>query len=140
MDNGGEFCNTDFDKFFVDHGIKRHKMMPYTPQQNGVAERMNQSLMERARSMLGGAGLEHKFWAEAVATMCYLLNRSPMATLIDKMPMEAWSGKKPSLRHFCVFGYEAYTHVHEVSRSKLDNKAVKCIFIEYGIGVKGYKL
>ena len=58
MDNGGEFCNADFDKFCVDHGIKRHKMMPYTLQQNGVAKRMNWSLMERARSMLGGAGLE----------------------------------------------------------------------------------
>jgi hypothetical protein len=139
-DNGGEFCNADFDKFCVDHGIKRHKTTPYTPQQNGVAERMNRSLMEKARSMLGGAGLEQKFWAEAVATACYLLNRSPTAALVDKTPMEAWSGKKPSLRHLRVFGCDAYAHVPEVSRSKLDNKAVKCIFIGYGIGMKGYKL
>ena len=61
IDNGGEFCNANFEKFCVDHGIKTHKTMPYTPQQNGVAERMNRSLMERARSMLGGAGLEQKF-------------------------------------------------------------------------------
>lgn len=88
-------CNADFDKFCVDHDIERHKTTPYTPQQNGVAKRMNWSLMERARSLLGNVRLENKFWAKAVATACYLLNRSPTTTLVDKMPMEAWSGKKP---------------------------------------------
>ena len=115
-------------------------MIPYTPQKNGVVERMNHSLMERARSMLGGASLEQKFWAEEVVTTCYLLNHSPTAALIDKTPMEAWSNKKPSIRHLHVFGCKAYTHVPKVSRSKLDNKVVKCIFIEYNISVKGYKL
>lgn len=101
---------------------------------------MNWSLMERERSMVRGAGLEQKFWAEVEATTCYLLNHSPMVALIAKMPMEASSGKKISLRHLCVFDNEAYTHVLQVSRSKLDNKLVKCIFIGYKIGVKGYKL
>ena len=90
--------------------------------------------------MLGGAGLEQKFWAEAVAIVCYLLNCSPTAVLINKTLMEAWSSKKPSLRHLRVFGCEAYAHLLEVSRSKLDNKVVKYIFIGYNIGVKGYKL
>jgi len=54
--------------------------------------------------------------------------------------LEAWSGKKPSLRHIRVFGYEAYAYVPNEKRSKLENKAIKCIFIGYGIGVKGYKL
>ncbi|GLJ22727.1 hypothetical protein SUGI_0428190 [Cryptomeria japonica] len=90
--------------------------------------------------MLISASLEQNFWAAAVATTCYMLNRSPTSTLVDKTPMEAWSRKKPSLRHIHVFGLEAYAHVPKVSRSKLDNKAVKCIFIGYGIGVKGYKL
>lgn len=114
--------------------------MPYTLQQNGVAERLNRSLMERARSMLSNAGLEQKFWTDAVAIACYLLNHSPTLALVDKMPMEAWSGKKPSLRNLCVFGCEAYAHVPDVRRSKLGNKVVKCIFIGYDIGVKGYKL
>lgn len=90
--------------------------------------------------MLSGVGLEQKFWAEAVATACYLINRSPIATLVEKTPMEAWSSKKPSLRHIRVFGCEAYAHVPSEKRSKLENKAVKCIFIGYGVGVKGYKL
>ena len=88
IDNGGEFCLAKFDKFCKDHGIERHKTNPYTPQQNGVAERMNRTLMERARSMLSGAGLEQKFWAEAIATACYLINRSPTLALVEKTPME----------------------------------------------------
>ena len=54
--------------------------------------------------------------------------------------MEVWSGKKPSIRHLRVFGCEAYAHVPKEKRSKLENKAVKCIFIGYSVGVKGYKL
>ncbi|GLJ29753.1 hypothetical protein SUGI_0587340 [Cryptomeria japonica] len=139
-DNGGEFFSNDFDRFYKDYGINRQKRTPYSPQQNGVTERMNRTLMEKARSMLSGAGLEQKFWAEAIATACYLINRSPTLSLVDKMPMEAWSGHKPSLRHLRVFGCEAYAHVPKEKRTKLENKAMKCIFIGYSYGVKGYKL
>ena len=110
-DNGGEFCSTEFEQFCKEQGIERHKTTPYTPQQNGVVERMNRTLMEKARSMLSGAGLEQRFWAEAVATACYLVNRSPTSALVGKTPMEVWSGKKPSIRHLRVFGCEAYAHV-----------------------------
>ena len=72
---------------------------------------MNKTLMEKARSMLSGAGLEQKLWAEAIATACYLINRSPTSTLVDKTSMEVWSGHKPSLRHLRVFGCEAYSYV-----------------------------
>jgi len=58
-------------------GIARHNTTPYTPQQNGVVERMNKTLMERVRSMLSGAGLGQEFWAEVVDIACYLINRSP---------------------------------------------------------------
>eukprot|EP00253_Pinus_taeda_P034923 PITA_34923 len=69
-DNGGEFCGKEFEEFCKKCGIARQKTTPYTPQQNGVAERMNKTLMERARSMLSGAGLGQEFWAEAVDTAC----------------------------------------------------------------------
>jgi hypothetical protein len=75
-----------------------------------------------------------------MATACYLVNRSPTSALVGKTPMEVWSGKKPSIRHLRVFGCEAYAHVPKEKRSKLENKAVKCIFIGYSVGVKGYKL
>ena len=67
---------------------------------------MNRTLIEKARSMLSGAGMEQKNWEEVVATACYLINRSPTSSLIDKTPMEAWSGHKTSLRHLRVFGCE----------------------------------
>lgn len=90
--------------------------------------------------MLSNASLEQKFWAKAVATTCYLLNHSPTAALINKTPMEAWSSKKPSFKNLHVFGCEAYAHLPDAKRSKLDNKVVKCIFIGNIIGVRGYKL
>jgi hypothetical protein len=96
--------------------------------------------MEKARSMLKGDGLGQELWAEAVSTTCYLVNRSPSSALDDTSPHEVWSGKKPSLQHLRVFGCDAYVHVPKENRSKLDNKAEKCIFIGYKDGVKGYKL
>eukprot|EP00253_Pinus_taeda_P028998 PITA_28998 len=74
IDNRGEFCNKEFEEFCNKCGIARQKTTPYTPQHNRVAERMNKTLMERARSMLNGARLGQEFWAEAVETACYLVN------------------------------------------------------------------
>ena len=62
-DNGGEFCSAEFEQFYKEQGIERHKTTPYTPQQNGVVERMNKTLMEKARSMLSGGSLEQRFWS-----------------------------------------------------------------------------
>ena len=73
-DNGGEFCGNEFEEFCKKCGIARQKTTPYTPQQNGVAERMNRTLMEKARSMLSGVELGQELWAEAVGTTCYLVN------------------------------------------------------------------
>jgi hypothetical protein len=86
--------------------------------------------MEKARSMLSSVGLEQRFWAEVVATTCYSINRSLPSNLVDKTPIEAWSGHKPSLRHLRVFCCEAYAHVPKEKQTKLENKALKCIFID----------
>jgi hypothetical protein len=139
-DNGGEFCGNEFKEFCKKCGIARQKNTPYTAWQNGVAEKMKITLMEKSRSMLSGAGLGQEFWEEAVGTTCYLVNRSPSSALDDKTPHEVWSGKKPSLQHLRVFGCDAYVHIPKENRSKLDKKVEKCIFIGYKDGVKGYKL
>ena len=73
-------------------------------------------------------------------TTCYLVNRSPTSTLIDKTPQEVWTGKKPSIKHLEVFGCDAYVHVPKEKRRKLDNKADKCIFIGYKYGMKSYNI
>src|SRR5271168_1572192 len=134
------FCSKEFEKFCKKCGIAPQKTTPYTPHQNGVAERMNKTLMERERSMLSGSGLGQEFWAEAVDTACYLINRPPSSELEDKTPQEVWTSKKPSLSHLRVFGCDAYVHVPKEKRTKLDSKYEKCIFIGYKDGLKGYKL
>jgi hypothetical protein len=140
IDNGGEFCGNEFEEFCKKCGIARQKNTPDTPQQNGVTERMNMTLMEKARCMLNGVELGQEFWAEAVGTACYLVNRSPSSTLDDKTPQEVWTSKEPSLTHLKVFGCDAYVHVPKENKSKLDKKVEKCIFIGYKDGLKGYKL
>jgi hypothetical protein len=78
--------------------------------------------MEKERSMLSGVGLGQELWVEVVDTACYLVNQSPSSVLVDKTLHEAWTGKKPSLKHLIVFGCDAYVHVPKENRSKLDNK------------------
>jgi hypothetical protein len=90
--------------------------------------------------MLHGVVLGHEFWAKAVDTACYLVNQPPSSKSADKTSHEAWTGKKPSCELLRVFGCDAYVHVPKENRSKLDNKAEKCIFIGYKDAIEGYKL
>ena len=83
-DNGMEFCSKQFGNYCKSEGIVKHHTVPYTPQQNGVAERMNRTIISRARCMLSNAGLHRRFWAEAASTACYLINRSPSIPLNKK--------------------------------------------------------
>ncbi|KAD7117306.1 hypothetical protein E3N88_04574 [Mikania micrantha] len=139
-DNGGEYVSTEFTNYCADHGIKMIKIVPETPQQNGVAERMNMTLNERARSMRLNAGLPKTFWADAVNTAAYLINRGPSVPLGFKIPEEEWQEKDASLKHLRVFGCSAYSLLKDVDRDKLDSKAKKCTFIGYGSDSMGYRL
>ncbi|MCO5608214.1 hypothetical protein L7F22_062420 [Adiantum nelumboides] len=114
--------------------------MPYTPQQNGVAERKNRSLMEMARCMLKAKSLPHKLWMEAVACAAHVLNKCPTRALKTITPYESWYDRKPSVSYLRVFGCLAYAHIPKQLRGKLDDKAVKCIFVGYSSGSKGYRL
>ncbi|KAJ0860808.1 putative RNA-directed DNA polymerase [Helianthus annuus] len=136
-DNGLEFCNHEFDKFCKENGIARHLTIPGTPQQNGLAERMNRTLLERMRCMLAISGMPKKFWGEAVSTAAYLINRCPSSAIQMKTPMEMWSGTKPEYEDLKVFGSLVYSHV---SDDKLDPRSQKCVMLGYTEGVKGYRL
>src|SRR5690606_23480010 len=103
----------------------------YCPQQNGVAERMNRILIEKARSMLHDAKLPLYCWAEAVNTACYVKNRCPTRAVQDSTPYELWTGKTPDLSHLRIFGSIAYMHIPKEKRRKLDAKSKKCIFVGY---------
>ena len=96
-DNGGEYIDNRFREFCANNGIKMEKTVPMTPQQNGVAERMNRTLNERARSMRIHADLPKMFWAEAVNTAAYLINRGLSIPLDGKIPEEIWSRKEVNL-------------------------------------------
>jgi hypothetical protein len=116
------------------------RTVPGTPQHNGVAERMNRTLTERARSLRVQSGLPKQFWAEAVNTAAYLINRGPSVPLEHKIPEEVWSEKKVKLSHLRVFGCVAYVHISDQGRNKLDPKSKKCTFIGYGEDEFGYRL
>ncbi|KAE8655753.1 Retrovirus-related Pol polyprotein from transposon TNT 1-94 [Hibiscus syriacus] len=127
---------TQFLNFCKEHGIKRHFTLCKTPQQNGVTEWMNRSLNERARCLCLNVELPKHFWAEAVNMACYLINRSPRASLAGKVAEEVWTGHEVSFDHLRIFGYPAYVHMPADERSKLDAKSKKCIFLGYKRGVK----
>lgn len=139
-DNGREYVNKDFERYMKESGIKHQLTITYTPQQNGVAERENRTIIERAKSMLFGAELPKTYWAEAVATAIYLGNRSPNSSVDGKMPEELWSGSIPSLAHLRVFGCAAYAHVPKELRQKLDPKGEELLFMGYCEDSKGYRL
>lgn len=126
-----------FDGYCAECGIIRHKTVRFTPQQNGIAERMNRTLLEKVRCLLFTSGLSKGFWGEALATATYLINRSPNRTIGFKCPIEMWTDRKPNLSYLRVFGCSAYAHIKE---GKLDPRSIRCIFLGYQTGVKGYRM
>ena len=140
-DNGGEYVSKEFEQYLQSRGIHHETTVVYTPEQNGVAERKNRTLVESARSMLCHAGLPRCYWAEAIATAAHVGNRIPTSAVKEtRTPFERWYGRKPDLRHLKVFGCMAYAHVPDEKRQKLDKKAVKLRFVGYDSQSKGYRL
>ncbi|WKA10494.1 hypothetical protein VitviT2T_028060 [Vitis vinifera] len=139
-DNGTEYTSSQFVEFCSTAGIKRQLTTPYTPQQNGVSERKNQTVKQMARCLLFEKKMPSNFWAEAVNTFAYLLNRLPTKSLKNKTPHEAWYGVKPFVNHLKIFGSICYYHVPKPKRSKLDGRAQKGILIGYGTSTKGYRI
>ncbi|KAK9179751.1 hypothetical protein WN943_028956 [Citrus x changshan-huyou] len=136
-DNGLKFCNKQFDDLCEKTGILRHKTVMHTPQQNGLAERMNRTLMERVRCMLFHSKLPKTLWVEALSTTCYLINRCPSTAIELKTPYEVWSGKLADYTKLRIFGCTVYAHIKQ---GKLEPRALKCAFLGYPSGTKGYKL
>ncbi|XP_075074659.1 uncharacterized protein LOC142162232 [Nicotiana tabacum] len=98
---------------------------------------MNRMLCDRAQSMLSHSCVLKNFWAEAINTACYLVNRSPSTAIEFKTPFEVWSGSPADYSNLRIFGCPAYAHVRD---RKLEPRAKKCIFLGYATGVKGYRL
>ena len=135
-DNGGEFTSKEFISFCSEHGIQRHFSTPYTPEQNGVVERKNRTILDMTRAMLKNKNLPK---GEAVSTAVYLLNRAPTKSLEGKTPYEGWTGRQPYVEHLKVFGCIVVVKTLGKSLRKLDDRSIPMIFIGHEKGVKGYK-
>lgn len=118
-DNGGEYFGREFTSFCREKGILMVPTAPYTPQQNGVSDRMNRTLMEKVRSMLCVSGAPADLWGEALYVSAYVTNRSPTISLTEaKTPYEMWFGSVPKVSNLRVFGSISYVHINKERRTK----------------------
>ena len=121
MDRGGEYVGKEFKRYLMSQQIDHEETDAESPEQNGVAERLNRTLMDKARAMVADTGLSKGFWAEAVNTANYLRNRSPCQSLRGHItPYEAWHGKKPDIAHLRTFSCIVYARIPDRKRIKLD--------------------
>ena len=129
-DNGGEFTSNEFKELCKHLGIKRDFSTPYNPQQNGIVERKNITIMEAARAMLHDQDLPMHLWVEAAKTTVYVQNCTPHRVLENKIPEELFSNKKLEVKHLRIFGYPVYIHIPKEKRTKLYPYGKKGIFVD----------
>jgi hypothetical protein len=137
-DRGGEFVNRELSTYLAEHGIRHNLTAPYSPQQNGVAERANRTIMEAARSMLHARGVDYRLWGEAVRTAAKLRNLMP-GKKQGKSPSELFWGEKPNVSYLRVWGCRAFVHTPNDRRKKLDPKSLTCIFVGYEANCKAWR-
>ena len=141
-DRGGEYVSRGFEQFLADKGIRHEVTIANSPQQNGVAERYNGVIAQKARTMLTESGLPPKFWAEAVSTANYLRNLSPTASNPKfYTPYQRWFRRRPSLKHLRVFGSVVYSNLQPSERqSKFSPRAEKGYLLGYSSVSKGFRV
>jgi hypothetical protein len=139
-DNGTEFKNSQIEGFLEEEGIKHEFSSPYTPQQNGVVERKNRTLLDMARTMLDEYKTSDRFWAEAVNTTCYAINRLYLHRILKKTSYELLTGKKPNVSYFRVFGSKCFILVKRGGKSKFAPKAVEGFLLGYDSNTRAYRV
>ncbi|KAJ9541607.1 hypothetical protein OSB04_028113 [Centaurea solstitialis] len=139
-DNGTEFRNAKLQSFLEEVGITHNFSAVRTPQQNGVVERKNRTLVEAARSMMAHSGVPQQFWAEAVSTACYTQNRTLIVKRTGKTAYEMVEQRKPNIDFFRVFGCKCYVLNDRDNLGKFDPKSDESIFIGYSHNSKAYRV
>lgn len=139
-DNGLEFINKEVKEILESKGIRHQRSVVYTPQQNGRAERENRTLVEAARTMIQGQKMEKHFWAEAINTATYIMNRIGTSSEKNKAPYELWFQREVNVSIFKSFGSKVSVHVPNEKRLKWDAKNTLGIFLGYGEDIKGYRI
>ena len=139
LDGGGEFKSDEFNDVLRQNGIKILQSIPYTPQQNGCAERFNQTIIEKAQALRFEACLPQSWWEFCVLHAVHLYNRTPIQCLNWRTPYELLQGVAPDVAHLRVLGCGAYVYLPEEHRpNKLSPRAEMMTFIGYQDGMKGY--
>ncbi|GJW75361.1 retrovirus-related pol polyprotein from transposon TNT 1-94 [Tanacetum coccineum] len=137
-DRGGEYFSTEFSSYCESQGLIHQRTTPYTPQQNGVAERKNRVLQDMINAMLVSANLPKNLWGEALLTACHVSNRI-IAKKLKVSPYEIWKGRKPNISYFRVWGCLAYYKVPLPNTSKLGPRGLKSVFVGYAKDSKSYR-
>jgi transposase InsO family protein len=139
-DRGGEYCSAEMKAYCDERGIIHELSAPYSPSQNGVAERRQRTLVESARCMLLASGLPYKLWTEALSAAVHIGNKSPTSALDGLTPHEKWFGTPPDVGYLRVFGCVSYGLIPKHDRRKLYPKAKKYALVGYGSHSKAYRL
>jgi len=136
-DNGKEFLLNDF---YNSKGIFHETSCVVTPQQNGIFERKHQHLLNVCRALLFQAKIPNIFWSYSLKLVVHLINRLPTPFLSNQSPYELVYSTKPDFSNLKVFGCLAYTSSANIGKTKLDFRSLKCVFLGYKSGTKGYVL
>jgi transposase InsO family protein len=139
-DNGMEFKNSQIEGFLEEEGIKHEFSSPYTPQQNGVVERKNITLLDMSRTMLDEYKTPDRFWAEAINTTCYSINRLYLHRILKKTSYELLTGKKLNVSYFRVFGSKCFILIKRGRNSKFAPKAVEGFLLGYDSNTRAYRV
>nr|GFA12384.1 hypothetical protein [Tanacetum cinerariifolium] len=139
-DKGTEFLNQTLHVYFATEGIHYQTSVARTPEQNGVIERWNRTLVEAARTMLSAAKVPLFFWAEAIATSCFTQNRSLVIPRHEKTPYHIINDRKPSIKFFYIFGSLCYIVRDGENLDKMKEKGDACIFVGYSTQSRAYKV
>lgn len=137
-DRGGEYESEILKSLCLKEGIIHEKTAPYTPQQNGIAERKNRTLKEMMNAMLISSGLPDQMWGEAVLSACYILNKVPHKR-IPVTPYELWKGHSPNLNYLRVWGCLAKVGLPSFKKNNIGPKTVDAVFIGYASNSAAYR-
>jgi transposase InsO family protein len=139
-DNGTEFKNSQIEGFLEEEGIKHEFSSPYTPQQNCGVERKNRNLLDMARTMLDEYKTHDRFWAEAINTACYSINRLYLHRILKKTSYELITGKNPNVSYFIVFGSKCFILIKRGRSSKFAPKVVEGFLLGYDSNTRAYRV
>ena len=138
-DKGGEYSSTEFDRFLVDAGVRREHSIRDTPQQLGVAERLNRTLDEGITTLLSQSGLSRVWWEDAATHFLYGKMRIPSSITTPDSPFDLFYGRKGSVSQLRPFGCLAYVHLQKDQRKPFESHATQCVLVGYPVDYKGWR-